>query len=147
MLNTAQRAAITVGLRSFEMHLHEVRRWLRAEQDAGVLFWEHLDLSDELRMQAEEQVTGALALVAELADRFELERAPVDLAAKITGMMSIDWADLVDLQASKLRRYGEVARELSGLLDADVERLVDAAKELAKLRRVSQGHGMGEVDG
>ncbi len=134
MLNSAQRAAITVGLRVFEMHLHEVERWLRGEQAAGVLFWEHLDFSDEVRVQAEEQVAAALALLAELRDRFELERTPVDLGAKITGMMSVDWADLVDLQASKLRRYGEVESELSGLLDADVEQLADMAKELARLR-------------
>ena len=147
MLNSAQRAAITIGLRAFEMHLHEVERWLRGEKDSGVLFWEHLDFSDEVRMQAEEQVAAALALVAELARRFELERTPVDLGAKITGMMSVDWADLVDLHASQLRRYGEVASEVSGLLDADVERLADTAKELAKLRGASQGHRTAEVDG
>ncbi len=147
MLNTAQRAAITIGLRAFEMHLHEIARWLRGAPDAGVLFWEHLDFSDEVRIQAEEQVAAALALVAELAQRFELERTPIDLGAKITGMMSVDWADLVDLQASKLRRYGGVAAELSGLLDADVERLADTAKELAKLRGAPSGHGAAEVDG
>jgi hypothetical protein len=147
VLNAAQRAAITVGLRAFEMHLHDIERWLRGAQDAGVLFREHLDLSDEVRIQAEAQVAAALALVAELAQRFELERTPVDLGAKITGMMSVDWADLVDLQASKLRRYGAVASELSGLLDADVERLADTAKELARLRGASQEHRTAEAEG
>jgi hypothetical protein len=139
VLNSAQRAAITVGLRAFEMHLHEIERWLRGEKASGVLFWEHLDVSDEVRVQAGEQVAAALTLVAELARRFELERTSIDLGAKITGLMSVDWADLVDLQASKLRRYGEVAVELSGLLDDDLQRLADMAKELAKLRGATRG--------
>jgi hypothetical protein len=87
VLSAAQRAAITIGLLAFEMHLHEIERWLRGEQDSGVLFWEHLDVRDKAWMRAEEQVAAALAQVAELAKRFELERASVDLAAKITAVL------------------------------------------------------------
>jgi hypothetical protein len=98
-------------------------------------------------MQAEAQVEEALAQIAALAKRFELERAPVDLGAKITGLMSVDWADLLDLQASKLRRYGEVAPELSGFLDADVDRLAVIAKDLARARGVSGKNETTEADG
>jgi hypothetical protein len=55
------------------------------------------------------------------------------LGAAIDAQLSVDWANLSDVRAAKLRRYGEVDPRLADLLDADVDRLAQLALSLSTL--------------
>lgn len=135
LLNPAQRNSLAVGLRAFEMHLRQIAAWLADGEEAGILYRRRLDLSAERRAAMREQIGLALARIAALAERFDLAPAEEPLESSITALMSVDWANLCDLRADKLRRYGEVDGRLAGLLDADIAALADHALALARAGR------------
>ena len=139
LLNAAQRSSLTIGLRAFEMHLRQADAWLRGEEERGILYRRGLNLPLEQRAAARAQIAAALAQIAALAERFGLAAVEDDLGAVITAQLSVDWANLSDVRAAKLRRYGEVDPRLTDLLDADVDRLAQLAMSLAAFSQNDAG--------
>ena len=67
-----------------------------------------IDLSPESRLAAQERINAALEQIAVLAREIGLE-AEVDSPANlIRSKMSVNWANLLDTQSAKLKRFGEV---------------------------------------
>ena len=139
LLNTAQRNSLTIGLRAFEMHLRQADAWLRGEEERGILYRRNIHLPPEQRAVARAQIAAALAQIAALAERFDLAAVEDDLGAAIAAQLSVDWANLSDVRAAKLRRYGEVDPRLADLLDADVDRLAQLAMSLAAFSQNDAG--------
>lgn len=135
LLNFAQRNSLTLGLRAFEGHLRQADASLLGEEDHGILYRRSLNLTHEHRAAARDLIAVALARIAVLAERFDLPVTEDDLGATIASQMSVDWANLCDTRADKLRRYGEVDAQLAELLDADVDALAQLALSLAALQR------------
>ncbi len=133
LLNTAQRNSLAIGLRTFEMHLRQADAWLQSDDERGILYRRGLRLSVEQRSAARNQIATALAGIASLAQRFGLTVAEEDLRTTIASQMGVDWANLCDLTAAKLRRYGAVQPGLADLLDADLAALAQQALALAAL--------------
>jgi hypothetical protein len=80
----------------------------------------------------------ALALVAQLAERFGLPCVDEPLATRIAVAMSMDWAHLIDTTSGKLKRYGPVDPQLRESLDPDLERLAQLALSIASLVETTQ---------
>lgn len=135
LLNAAQRGSLTIGLRAFEMHLRQADAWLQGEEEHGILYRRSLHLAPKHRAAARAEIAEALARIAVLAAQFDLPVTEDDLGATIASQMSVDWANLCDTRADKLRRYGEVDPRLAEFLDADVDALAQLALSLAALQR------------
>jgi len=56
----------------------------------------------------------------------------------IQGDLTINWANLIDTQAAKLRRYGKVHPELGDMLDPDIQNLAGIALHLSAILGQSQ---------
>jgi hypothetical protein len=79
------------------------------------------------------RIATALAEIAALAGELGLEPEIENPAGLISGQFSIAWANLVDSQVSKLKRYGDVHPEAAREVDPHIRRLAQAALELAAL--------------
>ena len=133
LLNAAQRSSLTIGLRTFEMHLRQADAWLQDGEESGILYRRSLNLSPERRAAARAQIKVTLQRIADLAEQFDLPVAEESLLAAIAGQLSVDWANLCDVASAKLQRYGDVHPGLAEMLDADVHALAQQALSLAAL--------------
>jgi hypothetical protein len=138
LLNDAQRNSLAIGLRAFEMHLRQAMAWLEDGEETGILYRRRLTLPAERRAAMRRQIAVALALIAVLAERFNLAPAEEALEASIAAQLSVDWANLSDLRSDKLRRYGDVDPRLAALLDADIADLASRALALAAACRAEE---------
>jgi hypothetical protein len=78
-------------------------------------------------------VAAVLDQIAALAQEIGLEPEVEDPAGLIRGELSVSWANLIDTQSRKLKRFGDVNPGLEGVLDPAIQRLAQAALELASL--------------
>jgi len=133
LLNPYQKGALTTVLRMFEEDLRQADSWLDGRQAEGVLYRQELHLSSTQRERARKRIAAALAEIAALAQKMGLESEVENPAGLISGQMSLAWASLIDSQASKLKRYGEVHPDVAHQVDPHVRRLAQTALELARL--------------
>lgn len=138
LLNDAQRNSLAIGLRAFEVHLRQAAAWLEDGEEAGILYRRRLALPAERRAVMRQQIAAALALIAALAERFDLAPAEEALEASLAARLSVDWANLSDLRSDKLRRYGNVDPRLADQLDADIAELAGRALALALACRAEE---------
>jgi hypothetical protein len=115
----------------FEEDLLYAQAWLLGAEINGILYRRKLILSPEGRLAAQERINAALEQIAALAREIGLE-AEVDSPANlIRSKMSVNWANLLDTQSAKLKRFGEVDPGLESVLDPAVGQLAQLALELA----------------
>jgi hypothetical protein len=135
MLNFPQRLALTVTLRLFEEQLRQADAWLQDSTETGILYRRELRLSPARRAAARQVVDTALHQIAAVTREFDLAAADYDPAAAIAGEMSVCWANLCDLRADKMKRYGPVDPGLTQTLDPYMDRLADLALLLSAVVR------------
>lgn len=134
MLNPAQRRSVLLTLRLLEERLNQARRWLEGEDIADArLYRQRLDLPAERREAALTAIGEALLVLDELTQALALEAEDVDVTARIRADLSASWAELCDVRAATLRRYGEVHPALAETLDPTLERLARLALRIAEL--------------
>jgi hypothetical protein len=130
-LNPYQKRSLEVVLRTFEERLRQTRTWLQSPEENGILYRKTGNVSLEQKEMIESQIDLALEQIAWLASTFDLKLVEEDIASWLRGVMSESWADLIDTQANKLQRFGEVSSELHEMLDPIVSRLAQLALEIA----------------
>lgn len=133
LLNSSQRNSLAVVLNGFEKDLREAAVWLRSGGVSGMLYERTLALPPENRAEALALIEQALAEIGRLAAALELRPTAEDLSRRIAAMMSLNWVNLVDVRADKLRRYGAVDPALGEVLDPRVERLAELALAISAL--------------
>jgi len=133
LLNYNQRRSVTIVLRNFEEHLRMTSAWLDGAEENGILYRRKLNLSPVQRQVAQQRVDTALETIASLAQKIGLEPEVEDPAGLIRGEMNVSWANLIDTQSRKLKRYGDVDPELKSVLDPAIQRLAQLAMELASI--------------
>jgi hypothetical protein len=131
LLNPDQLRSVTITLRSFEEDLLYAQAWLHDVEENGILYRRKLTLSPESRSIAQERINAALERIALLAKEFGLKAEADNPANLIRSKMSVNWANLLDTQSVKLKRFGEVDPELESALDPAVRQLAQLALELA----------------
>jgi hypothetical protein len=133
LLNPYQKASLATVLRMFEENLRQADSWLDGRQTEGILYRQELHLAPRQRTRARKRIAAALADIAALAQEIGLEPEIEDPAGLIRGQMSIAWANLIDSQARKLKRYGEIHPDAAREIDPQIQRLAQVALELASL--------------
>ncbi len=133
LLNPSQKASLATVLRMFEEDLRQASTCLDELQATGILYRRELHLTSPQRAKARERITAALDEISILAEILSLEQEVEDPAGLIRSQMSIAWANLIDTQADKLKRYGEVHPNAASEIDPFIQRLAQAALELAAL--------------
>ena len=117
----------------FEENLRHALEWLDGREENGILYQRKLTISEENRNQASQAIHSALNRIEKLSDVFGLEKQPESAASMLGGDLSINWANLMDTQAGKLRRYGKVHPELADTLDPDIQNLAEIALHLSTI--------------
>ena len=133
LLNPAQQRSVTVALKMMEEHLRQILQWMSLSEEEGVLFRRKIDLSEEERTKVMKKINEGLDLIAQLAERLNLQPVEEDLNSAIRSQMSVDWANMMDARAEKLAGYGAVNPSLALTLDPSIERLAYVALSLANL--------------
>lgn len=133
LLNDSQKFSIFVTLRTLEERLHEADAWLQGEEENGRLYHRTLTLPPEQREQARQRIAEALRVIDDLASMLDLDATSDNAGDHIRAGLSESWANLCDIRAKKLRRYGEVHPALSAVLDEPVEHLAQLALAIASL--------------
>lgn len=141
LLNPSQRRSLVITLRIFEEELNYIDTWLHASETSGILYHKKLLLSQEKIQLVKQIITTALEEIATLTNKFGFEPEEDNPASLICGMMSESWANLLDSQSTKLKRYGEVDPNLGKVLDPSIEKLAKLALEL---EYIFEDHCMGK---
>lgn len=138
LLNPYQKSSLRISLLMFEENLRRAQEWLDGREEKGILYHRKLELSDEKRRQAEHVIKTALGVIERLSEKFGLEAETQNAASMFQGEFSVNWANLIDTQSGKLRRYGKVHPELHDMLDTDIRTLAEIALQLSALLGESQ---------
>jgi hypothetical protein len=133
LLNPFQKNSLRISLMMFEENLYRAQEWLDGRAEKGILYQRELVISDEKREQAIQAIGAAYDSIKNLAETFALESQSEDASAIIRGELSESWANLLDTQAGKLRRYGTVHPGLSGALDSHLQDLARIALQLSTI--------------
>jgi len=132
-LNPYQKTSLKTVLRKLEIYLYDVVALLEGHLFEGVLFRQDLRLSPKQKQVARYLIDSSLEEIAELAGMLGFKMEVEDQAGAIRSQMSIAWADLIDSQSAKLKRFGEVDPEVAKDLDPHIQRLTKNALDLAAL--------------
>jgi hypothetical protein len=133
LLNPSQRGSVAVSLKMFEEQLRLTSAWLDGREENGILYCRKLNLTPARRQVARQRVAAALQMIANLAQEISLEQEVEDPAGLIRGEFSVSWANLIDTQSRKLKRYGDVNPEAKNVLDPAIQKLAQLAMELASI--------------
>jgi len=133
LLNPAQLRSVEVTLRTFEKNLRLSAAWLDGEEENGILYRRKLTLPTAQRDVARQRINAALEQIAILARMLDLPPEEEDVIRLIRGRLAVSWANLIDSQSSKLKRYGDVDPEAERTLDPAIRRLVKLVQELESI--------------
>ncbi len=133
-LNQYQRRSLGVTLRLLEKALDDIEALLAADHQ-GLLYAVHTELTPELEMELRQLSGNVRALLAELAQRYQLPVQREDGLRIISARLSSAWENLEDSRPRKLRRYGQLDPEVAEELEPQVEALTRLVLAMEKLTR------------
>ena len=138
LLNRAQRNSVGILLREFEMRLRHMSDDLtRSEQ--GALYEIAPAVSADALAAIRVEIALSLKEISGLAESLGLNRVTEPMSAVLMGELTVFWSDLYDVRADKLTRYGEVAPELSEVLNPPVMRLIRHVETMMRQLRKNNG--------
>ena len=132
-LNPAQRRSVTIVLMNFEKQLRHAQYWLQGYEENAFLYKRYLQISETQKRKIKDKIENCLVRLEQLATDLDLEQSEENVASLIRGEFSISWADLVDLQSRKLKRYGKTDPSLAKNFDPDIRELARTAFELSTI--------------
>jgi hypothetical protein len=122
----------------FEENLRHTLEWLNGREENGILYSRKLNLSEENREQARQEIVAALGSIEKLSLKFDLLKETGDAGSMLRGELSVNWANLLDTRAIKLVRYGGVHPKLASILNSDIQNLAEIALQLTAILGESQ---------
>jgi len=137
-----QHRSLAVILRLLEKSLRETEEWLSGREVNGILYRKRLALSEQNRLAARQAVTAALTAIADLAEQLELEQEEENMVASLGASMIVQWVNLCEEYAGKLRRFGPVHPDLAPLLDPRIDQL---AAMTARIGDIVRGKDYGDI--
>lgn len=124
---------ISVTLSQLDKALCEFDYWARGNEIRSALYEVRNTLSPAQRRLIESEVAGMKATLQEIGAELGLE-ASVHLVEKmIVGSCSVLWTSLVELEGTRLRRYGEVPRGVAEYLDPKIALLNDGLRRISAI--------------
>lgn len=132
-LNVNQVRVVAATLRLVEEHLGLVETLL-GEGEEGRLFWrERPRLTDDERARVDALIDDARFTLGEVVDKFSLPSERQDASRRIGGILSMSWQSLGEIDAGRLKAYGEVDPRLAETLDPPLGRLMDLIRQLEEV--------------
>ena len=132
LLNPAQLRSVEITLRTFEKDLRLTAAWLDGEEE-NRLYRRKLTIPTEQRKAVRQRINSALEQIAILARTLNLPLEEEDVIRLIQGRLAVSWANLINSQSSKLKRYGDVDPVADRTLDPAIRRLVKLVQELESI--------------
>jgi hypothetical protein len=132
-LNPYQKNSLRISLLMFEENLRRAQEWLDGREENGILYRRKLEISEENRKQATRAIVAALKIIEKVSRTFALEVELESASAILRGALTVNWENLMDTKAAKLKRYGKVHPELGGMLDEDIQELAEIALKLSAI--------------
>ena len=133
LFNPEQRRSVAIVLKKFEESLHQADAWLQGVEVNGILYQRKLNMPTVLKHTAQARIKAALAQIATLSREIGLGQEQDDPAGLIRGEMSENWANLIDTQSDRLKRFGDTDPRLAETFDPVINHLAQLALELAVL--------------
>jgi len=113
--------AISVTLSLLDKDLYAFDQWGKGHEVRSVLYEVRNTLSAPQRQVIGERVARMHTALKEIRDGLNLEGAVHNVHRMILGSCAVQWASLVELESSRLRRYGEVPPGLGEYLDPKIK--------------------------
>ena len=123
---------ISSTLTLLDEDLCEFDRWAKGHEVRSVLYEVRNTLSAVQRQQIGERVAKMHVMLKEIRDTLNLEGSVTAVHKRIVSSCAVLWVSLVELESSRIRRYGDVPPGLAEYLDPKVALLNE------NLRRISQ---------
>ena len=114
---------ISTTLALLDKALCEFDQWAKGHEIRSVLYQVLNTLSDGQRQTIAAEVAEMRTLLTEIKTTLNLEVSARSVEKTIVGSCSVLWASLVELEGSRLRRYGEVPPGLAEYLDPRIASL------------------------
>jgi hypothetical protein len=133
LLNDHQRRHLGITLGQVQRLLHQIGALLTAPAPRDGLETEADDLPAEFGRRAPEAIAGLDRKIAQLADRFALERREHSRYRWVRAVLGISIDDLEDVRAESLRPYGDVDPALAPALDPGLRAVQDELRGLLAL--------------
>ena len=124
---------ISSTLTLLDEDLCEFDRWARGHEVKSVLYEVRNTLSAVQRQQIEERVAKMHVMLKEIRDTLNLEGSVTAVHKRIVSSCAVLWVSLVELESSRLRRYGDVPPGLGEYLDPKVRALNDDLRVISNV--------------
>jgi hypothetical protein len=132
-LTLAQRNHLRVALKSFEQALRLAESWLEKGEETGFLYSRRLQLSEDKRQLAAQQIQEALDDIHCLVNQLQYEPREEDVGRIIIAELSVAWETLIDAESRGLKGYGKIDPKVAKVIDPAFEHLAQMAMQLADL--------------
>ena len=134
-LNPGQERALTVALRLLEERLARVEDIIRRGESGRLYRRPRLSLSRTERARIDAILVDLRATIASVADAHRLPCEERDPIREISGLMSVSWESLAEVESRGLRSYGRVDPGLRDSLDPALERMLELVTTLEWIGR------------
>lgn len=125
MLNENQRRALSVTFRTVEQYLRTIEQMLGTDDYTGILCEWKNDMPLSQRDILAAKISEAMEQIRSVAEQFSLDKAGRQAHQHISAELSHCWLILQDIKAKKLKRYGEVDKDLENTLDPQIDILLE----------------------
>ena len=133
-MNEHQKRGFAVALRLLEITLDDIEALLRGDRE-GTLYSIRTRMSAKRNAELMALSAEVRVLLAELAQKYDLDREERDGKRIISGLLSARWEAFEDTRPQKMRRYGPVDPKLVPELGPSVERLIELVLAMERLTR------------
>jgi len=134
-LSENHRRRLTSILVGLDEALCQMNRWARGRLESGPLFVEEDDLSAEQKRAIAAEIDLARGRLRDCMRRLRLERQPRSIRDAVAAHCSTLWADLCELEASRLKQYGKVPPQLQAYLEPKLEALKQSITRISQIAR------------
>jgi hypothetical protein len=123
-LSDTYRRGIGATLKVLDEVLCGFEQWVEGREVHSVLYSERNGLSAEQRERIASDIAGIRETLVELRGTLRLEGTVEDVRNIIRGECAVLWSNLVELESTRLRRYGPPPPGLGGYLDPKIAKLI-----------------------
>jgi hypothetical protein len=123
-LSDTHRRGTGATLKVLDEVLSGFEQWAEGREVHSVLYSVRNGLSAEERETMRSEISAIRETLAELQSTLGLEGTVEDVRNIIRGECAVLWSNLVELESTKLRRYGPPPPGLGGYLDPKVAKLI-----------------------
>lgn len=124
---------ISTTLAHLDKVLCEFEQWAQGHQMRSVLYEVLNSLSEDQRSVIAAEVAEMKASLHDIKNTLHLDGTVRSVEKMIAGSCAVLWVSLVELEGSRLRRYGEAPQGLTEYMDPRVASLIERLRKIADI--------------